>query len=171
MRDLPHDKTIIYWWRHDKPQQLRKALDKGFETVLCPRLPLYFDFVQDSTHRIGRKWGNLYNPIEDVYNFSVNKWVENPDQLPLVKGIQANLWTETVTNLERVDYLIFPRIAALAETAWTAEDKKDYTGFEERLKPHLDVYRALGLYFFNPFNPGERLEPNFFRRETKPLVD
>src|SRR5690606_24255270 len=49
--NLPKEKTIIFWWRHDKPEQLQTALDKGYQTVLCPRLPLYFDFVQDSTHR------------------------------------------------------------------------------------------------------------------------
>src|SRR5690606_6906580 len=51
---LPTEKTTVLWWRHDKPEELRKALDKGFNTILCPRIPLYFDFVQNRTHTIGR---------------------------------------------------------------------------------------------------------------------
>src|SRR5690606_15239371 len=61
-RDLPTDKTLVFWWRHDKPQVLRQALDKGFPVVLCPRRPCYFDFVQHESHKNGRRWGG-FNPL------------------------------------------------------------------------------------------------------------
>ncbi|WP_036603820.1 beta-N-acetylhexosaminidase [Olivibacter sitiensis] len=166
--NLPKDETIIFWWRHDKPEQLQTTLDKGYQTVLCPRLPYYFDFVQDSGHHAGRKWGGLYNSLQDVYVFSVDKWVRASQQTQIL-GIQANLWTETVTNTNRLDYLLFPRLAALAEAAWSSESEKDYKVFEERLKPHLRLYRDQNIYFYNPFNPNEIPEPVYFKRDRKDL--
>jgi len=167
--NLPKDKTIIFWWRHDKLGQLQTALDKGYQTVLCPRLPFYFDFVQDSTHRAGRKWGKRYNTLRDVYSFSADSLVKNKNQQQQVLGIQANLWTETVTNDLRVDYLLFPRIAALAEAAWTQENNKDYVHFEAKLKQQLPLYREQNIYFYNPFQPNEIPEPVYFKKDRKDL--
>ncbi|MEH6304012.1 beta-N-acetylhexosaminidase [Olivibacter sp. CPCC 100613] len=167
--NLPKDRTIICWWRHDKPEQLQKSLDKGYQTILCPRLPFYFDFVQDSSHRAGRKWGKLYSSLRDVYTFSADSLVSNAEQRKLILGLQANLWTETVTNLNRVDYLLFPRLAGLAEAAWSSREVKNYRSFEERLKEHLQLYRKQELYFYNPFQPDEIPEPVYFKKDRKDL--
>lgn len=167
--NLPKDKTVIFWWRHDKPAQLKTSLKKGYQTVLCPRLPYYFDFVQDSTHKAGRKWGKLYNTMEDVYTFSVDSWVKNKDEQKSVLGLQANLWTETVTNSNRLDYLLFPRLAAFAEAAWSDDEVKNYQKFEGILKEHLPLYREQNVYFYNPFNPSEIPEPVYFKKDRKDL--
>lgn len=167
--NLPKDSTIIFWWRHDKPEQLQTALKKGYQTVVCPRLPYYFDFVQDSTHRAGRKWGKLYNPLKDVYSFQVANLVKTDEEQRLILGLQANLWTETVTNENRVDYLLFPRLAALAEAAWSADEVKNYPAFEEKIKQHFALYREQNIYFYNPFDPNEIPEPVYFKKDRKDL--
>jgi hexosaminidase len=158
---LPVDSTIIFWWRQDKPEQLKLALSKGYMTVLCPRLPFYFDFVQDSTHRYGRKWNKMYNSIQDVYAFDINNnYPLTPLESKHIAGIQANLWTETVSTMQRLDYLLFPRISALAETAWTAPGNKNLSDFMERLKTNIVLYKKAGLYYYNPFSPEEYPEPD-----------
>jgi len=149
---LPVDKTIIFWWRHDKPEQLTRVLDKGYNTVLCPRLPLYFDFVQDSTHTPGRKWNGAFNSIQDVYTFTAatlpGVTAANGKQ---ILGIQANVWTETMPTAQRLDYMLFPRIAALAEAAWTTNKSKNYLQFKQRLESHFALYAKDGLNFYKPF--------------------
>lgn len=165
--DLPKDKTIIYWWRQEKPEQLRTALSKGYQVVLCPRLPLYFDFVQDSTHQYGRKWNKLYNPIGQVYNFDAASFATNAREKQLILGIQANIWTETVDNNARLDYLLFPRIAALAEAAWTAQGKKDFKAFSTNLNQHLALYNNAGLYYYDPSKA--LLHPEIPVKRKKPL--
>src|SRR5690606_38085843 len=72
--DLPTDKTIQYWWRHDRVQQLELALKNGYKTVICPRLPLYFDFVQEESHQYGRKWGKGYNTLQNVYEYDIAQY-------------------------------------------------------------------------------------------------
>ncbi|WP_209406063.1 beta-N-acetylhexosaminidase [Pseudozobellia sp. WGM2] len=156
--DLPKDKTIIYWWRHDKPEQFKKALEKGFSTVVCPRIPYYLDFVQDENHRSGRKWDGAFSPIESVYGFNVDEIVDSKKYQNQILGVQGNLWTETINSESRIDYMLFPRIAALAESAWT-ETRKDYPGFESRLRSHLNLYEKQGIYYYNPINPQLVPEP------------
>ncbi|NLU90873.1 beta-N-acetylhexosaminidase [Chitinophaga sp. Ak27] len=152
---LPADSTIVCWWRHDKPEALAMALDKGYSVVLCPRLPFYFDFVQDSSHHIGRRWAKgAFNSLETVYNFSAAELPSVPGHASQVLGVQACIWTETVHNDNRLDFLLFPRISALAETAWTPADRKNFKGFTDRLKTQQQLYKQAGLYYFDIFNPG-----------------
>ncbi|GGH06448.1 beta-N-acetylhexosaminidase [Pedobacter zeae] len=165
--DLPKDKTIMFWWRQEKPQQLQTALRKGYNTVLCPRLPLYFDFVQDSTHQYGRKWNKLYNPIQQVYAFDAYSYARNDQEKSLILGIQANLWTETVDHDRRLDFLLFPRIAALAEAAWVPQEKKDFKTFSTNLTGHLALYSKAGLYYYDPSKT--LLHPEIPVKQKKPL--
>ena len=152
---LPADSTIVCWWRHDKPEALAMALNKGYSVVLCPRLPFYFDFVQDSSHHIGRRTGKgEFNSLETVYNFSAAKLPAIPGHESQILGVQACIWTETVHNGNRLDFLLFPRISALAETAWTPVARKDFKGFTDRLKAQQSLYKQAGLYYFDIFKPG-----------------
>lgn len=153
---LPTDQSIIFWWRHDKPDYLTKALDKNYQVVLCPRIPFYFDFVQHDTHKVGRRWAGAFSDLHGVYSF-------NPEQLAKEKssqvlGIQANLWTELVKTPQRFDFMIYPRISALSEAAWGTNNR--YEDYQERLKNHLTLYQESRLYFFNPFNIEEQTEPS-----------
>lgn len=156
---LPKDNSIIFWWRHDQPKQLELSLKNGHKTVICPRLPLYFDFVQHPDHKVGRRWAGGFNQLEDVYNFSVDQLPVADEDHDLILGFQANLWTETVDSIERFDFLLFPRLAAMAESVWSDKGQKDYADFQKRLKPHLKQYKKAGLYYFNPFDAGEQPEP------------
>lgn len=150
---LPVDSTIIFWWRHDKPEQLEKALQKGYHVVMCPRIPFYFDFVQDSSDKQGRKWQGEFSSLEKVYDFPDNQPYTIDVNNKLILGVQADLWTETVQTEKRLEYLLFPRIAALSETAWTSTKNKNYDRFLIRLRPQLLWYKDAGIYYYNPFNP------------------
>jgi hexosaminidase len=145
------DNTIIIWWRHNVPEQLTKALDLGYEVVLSPRRPLYFDFVQDDSHEIGRRWDG-FNDLQQVYNFPGHDDAK-------VLGMQASMWTETVQTEARADFMIFPRLTAIAEAAWTAAPNKDYEDYQRRLRAMLERYEILGINYFDPSAPTSTPEP------------
>jgi len=152
--DLPADKTIVFWWRQNVPSQLGLALQKKYDVVLCPRLPLYFDFVQDKNHVSGRKWeGTFFNNEHDIYNFPDKLLPADELASTQILGIQANIWTETIGSAKRLDFMIFPRLAALAEAAWTEQGLKDENSFNERLKLNFALYDKDSIYYYNPFNP------------------
>lgn len=148
---LPTDKTIQFWWRHDKTSQLELALKNNYPVVICPRIPFYFDFVQHESHRVGRKWNKAHSTIEQVYNYDFSSLLAKQNYEGQILGAQANLWTETVVNEQRFDFMIFPRIAALAETVWTHKENKNYERFQEILKSHLSLYKKDDIYFYDPF--------------------
>lgn len=156
--DMPVGNTIIFWWRHNKPKQLQKALAKGFHVVLCPRIPLYFDFVQDSTHLQGRRWAGHFSSVKQVYNFTNQTYPIQAKNNDLILGIQGNLWTEKVTSKRRLEFMIFPRIAALSEAAWTTSDNRNYKNFLHRLQTQFSLYENAGLYYFNPSAPAKTPE-------------
>ncbi|WP_257658043.1 beta-N-acetylhexosaminidase [Parapedobacter lycopersici] len=160
---LPTDNTIIFWWRQDKPAQLKTAWANGYQTIICPRLPLYFDFVQDSTHRFGRRWDGTFNPLEAVYTYEVDGLTSTAAERDLILGVQANVWSEPIPNGQRLDFLLFPRIAALAEIAWTPDEKKAFEPFSLLLKEHLALYRQHGIYYYDPFQPNANPEPVVYR--------
>lgn len=159
--NVKQDNTIIMWWRHDKPDYLRKSLTKGYSTIMCPRKPLYFDFVQYKDHKWGRIWDG-FCPIEDVYAFPDKwfaEWGVSASDLSQVKGIQANTWTELMHTKDRVDFMIFPRLCALAESAWSAPTVKDYDKFLSRMEDAFTLFDKLNIYYFDYRNPQHHPEP------------
>jgi len=151
------DKAIIIWWRHNMPEQLSKAIDRGYDVVLSPRRPLYFDFVQDDAHEVGRRWDG-FNDLQQVYDYP-----DLPADYPAVQqqvlGMQASMWTETVQTKERADFMIFPRLTAIAEAAWTEPHNKNYEDYQQRLRAMLKRYDLQGINYFDPFTPKNTPEP------------
>lgn len=156
--DVDNNHSVVMWWRHDKPEQLNLALNKGYRTVLCPRLPLYFDFDQFETHKYGRRWEGFCD-LKSLYNYPDREHDLLNKFRGQIMGIQACIWTERIQNEKRLDYMLFPRIFALSEAGWTSEVNKSYESFENRLKTLLPFLEQTGIYYFNPFYPENTPEP------------
>lgn len=153
------DKAVVMWWRHDKPEVLTEALSAGFDVVLCPRIPCYFDFVQHDTHKTGRRWAGQFNRLETVYSFPQQVGKLTGSHTSHILGMQANVWTERVADKKRLDFLVFPRLMAIAESAWSDPGAQDYPAFEDRVKIFLPYLDRLGIYYFNLFAPDTTPEP------------
>lgn len=166
---VPVEGSLILWWRHDRVNQLKKTLDRGYTTVMCPRRPLYFDFIQHKSHKWGRVW-NGFCPLEDVYAFpdkGMATWQIPDAQLELIRGIQANVWTERIHTAKRVDFMTFPRLCALAESAWTSAELKDYDSFSRRMEKVYPELDRAGIYYFDARNPENHPEPAGAQRKEK----
>lgn len=159
--DIPKDRTVIMWWRHDRVNQLKKSLSGGYPTVMCPRRPLYFDFIQHKDHKWGRVWSG-FCPLEDVYAFpdkGMASWQLPKEQLQYIQGIQANLWVERVHNTKRLDFMTYPRLCALAESGWTLPENKNYEGFIRRMEHAYRDFDRKGIYYFDARQPSAHPEP------------
>jgi len=156
---LTPDDAVVMWWRHDKTDVLTQALEKGFEVVLCPRIPCYFDFVQDDSHKTGRRWGGNFNELHTVYEFPENLESIISKHSHQILGLQANVWTERIKDKKRLDFMTFPRLLAISEDAWTNENQKNYTDFEARAKVFMEYLKELKINFFNIFDKESTPEP------------
>lgn len=164
---LDPSNSVVMWWHSDKTSQLLKALRANYKVVLCPVVPLYFDYVQNKSHAWGGKLSGIGCTIENVYNFP-------PDALPGLKqyknqvlGIQANLWSEVIQNYDRFDFMTYPRLCALAESAWSAASVKNFGDFAPRLKKMLTYFDQLKINYYNPFDPTKSPEPKGVRKAVK----
>ena len=114
-----------------------EAANAGHEVVMSPTTHAYFDYYQsdDIENEPLSIGGNL--SLEKVYEFEPVPDKIDIDKRHLILGGQANLWTEYITTKEKAEYMILPRICALAETVWSPRKKRDYTDFIDRLGDHL----------------------------------
>ena len=149
--DVPAEGTVLQWWRANHPEFYHKAIDGGFRVVVCPHLPMYLDYCQEEWHQVGHIGRNRKtNTLKQIYCFPV-------EDNPLVLGVQANLWTEHVHNYERLDFMAYPRLIALAELAWSS--KLDYDSFLARLESVYDWMDGKNLYYYDSRNPSRHPEP------------
>ena len=158
------DKMIVMWWRHDRKHQLLKALEQGYRVIMTPRRPLYGDFVQHDTHRVGRQWGG-YNPIETVYNFPEPISYLFKGYEEQIMGLQLSMWTERIADGKRLDFMTFPRMVAVAEDGWTLEKNKECSLFMQKLRRFMPYLEAKEIIYFNPFDPDALPEPEGVSRE------
>jgi hexosaminidase len=153
------ENSIVMWWRHDRQDQLKDALSGGYRVILCPRIPLYFDFVQFKEHKWGRRWRGKFSDLENIYRFPPDTLNGLKESAKQVIGLQANIWTEVISTDKRLDFMTYPRLSALAEAAWTRAELKNYADFLIRLKPMLNYLDNKEIYYFDPFSPGHNPEP------------
>lgn len=98
---------------------------------------LYFDHKQSNSTDEPLTIGG-FAPYLKVYNYNPVPKELTANEQKYVIGVQANLWTEYIETPAKAEYMIFPRMYALAEIAWSQLDKKDEKNFsEERLPLHL----------------------------------
>ena len=156
--DVAPSKAIVMWWRHDRKYQLYKALERGYEVVLTPRRPLYGDFIQYASHKQGRVW-NGFNMLADIHRFPDSLGSLTDGYEEQIKGMQFNMWTEVIADNKRLDFMTFPRLIAVAESAWADPKVKEYSLFMSRLPYWLRLLDNFQIYYFNPFCPEKTPEP------------
>ena len=140
---LPADATVMSWRGSAGAIAAARA---GHDVIMSPSDALYFDYLQGSGHEEPPGRPHL-NTLGGVYNFQPVPSELDAAQAGHVIGVQANVWTEHMRTPQRVEHAVFPRIAALAETAWSPATSHDWRNFLQRLVPQLARYQALGIAY------------------------
>ncbi|MBM7442798.1 beta-N-acetylhexosaminidase [Streptomyces sp. HB132] len=131
------------------------AAEAGHDVVMCPEQQVYLDHRQDGGPGEPMPIGYV-RTLEDVYRFEPVPPGLSEEAAAHVMGTQANVWTEVMQNQDRVDYQVFPRLAAFAEVAWSrlpAPGERDFAGFERRMNAHYARLDALGVGYRPPAGP------------------
>ena len=142
-------KTVVQWWLHLRPEALQRAVQLGHRVILSPTNYLYFDYPA-GVGEPGAPWegnDNGPNSFELIHQWEPVPETFTPAQEALVLGLQANLWTEFIRSDEYYEYMLFPRLSALAEIAWSPKGKKDLDDFRQRLETQCRRYEAMGLNY------------------------
>jgi hexosaminidase len=139
--------AVIQWWRKAHPEARDLAVKAGYDVVLSPVDQVYFDYPQ-GLGEPGAPWeGNDNGPTSLA---KVLAWEPIPaDYSPAdrshVRGVEACLWTEYIRSESFLQFMLYPRMMAFAEVAWSPAAKRDQEKFEARLRPQIEVLDAAGI--------------------------
>ena len=124
------------------------AVRSGHQAIMTPGQYCYLDSYQDAPYSQPEAIGG-YLPLEKVYSYNPVSDSLTVEQAKLVYGVQANLWAEYIPTPEHMEYMIYPRILALAEVAWSAPKRKSWTDFHNRALKAVDDLQAKGYHTFD----------------------
>ena len=134
-------KAIVMSWRGEKGGI--EAARQQHKVIMSPGNPVYFDHSQSENEDSVTIGG--YNPIEKVYAWDPIPAELTAEEAKYIMGAQANVWTEYMNNSAKVEYMIFPRMAALSEVLWSTPENKSWPAFEKKLMTQFRRYEKMGV--------------------------
>jgi len=156
-----HDRKIIGWdeiiegglsptatvmsWRGEEGGI--KAVKAGNQAIMTPSKYCYLDAFQDAPNTQPMAIGG-YLTLEKVYSFEPVPDSLSTKEAELILGVQGNVWTEHIPTPEHYEYMIYPRILALAEIGWSPSEVKKWDNFHTRALQAVNILREQG---YNPF--------------------
>ncbi len=131
------DSTSIsqFWASKENAQE---AVDKGMKIIMSPAKKAYLDMQYDTLSKHGLHWA-AYIPTDTAYIWTPEEYEGIP--LENILGIEAPLWSETISTIDELEYLAFPRAIGYAELSWTSKENRDWENYKIRLAkqaPFLD---------------------------------
>ena len=144
--------TILQWWRGEYPEVLYANAEKDYDIILSPVDYVYLDYPSD-LKEAGANWEGLHNganSLEAIYQWNPIPENFNESMSAHIIGIEAGIWTEFIVDQKRLEYIIYPRLAAVAEKAWTHEHNVDWSSFQARLSKQYLRYKMAGINYRIP---------------------
>jgi hexosaminidase len=140
--------TLMFWrdWNQDA---LALAARQGNDIIMTPNSRLYFDHYQGDPGQEPVAFGGM-STLEDVYAYEPVPESFTPEQAGRVLGAQANLWTEYIKTPQKAEYMVFPRLLALAEVVWSAPEDRDWFSFRGRLPAQLERLDRMTVNYRRP---------------------
>ena len=136
--------TVVQYWA--RAENAVMGLNQGAKVLMSPAKYAYLDMKYDSTTVLGLNWAGFIE-VDDAYNWDPATLVpalkkEN------IAGIEAPLWSETVSTFDEAEYLIYPRLPGYAEIGWTPSGMRSWDEYRIRLASHGMRMEKLGINFY-----------------------
>ncbi|MCK0147561.1 beta-N-acetylhexosaminidase [Arenibacter sp. F26102] len=129
--------AIAQFWANEENAKL--AVEKGLKVILSPGKKAYLDMQYDTLSKYGLHWAG-YIPVDTGYVWTPERYVKGINKENIL-GVEAPLWSETVSNMDEVEYLAFPRMIGYSELSWSTEENRNWENYKVRLgnqAPYLD---------------------------------
>lgn len=141
----PVNATVMSW-RGEKGGIEAAKLKQ--DVIMIPSDPLYFNRYQDTPENEPFAAAYSINTLERVYNYNLIPSELSKEETQYIIGGQFAVWTEFISSVEHLEYILLPRMPAFAENLWSTPKNKNYTRFVERLNQgHFDYWKANGIRF------------------------
>ncbi|MEM1259322.1 MAG: family 20 glycosylhydrolase [Bacteroidota bacterium] len=136
--------TVGQFW--NEPESALKAAEKGSRIIVSPAKKIYLDMKYDTLSKHGLNWA-AYIPVDDAYTWDPQTYVEGLPKEQIL-GIEAPLWSETISNSAELEYLAFPRVIGYAELGWTPSEQRDWEDYKMRLAGQLPYLKRNNINFY-----------------------
>jgi hexosaminidase len=157
---LAHGKKILGWddiaiaslkpgvvaqhWANVKNANL--AVGQGARILMSPARKAYLDMQYDKSTKLGLHWA-AYIEVDSAYTWDPATFIPGVAKENIL-GIEAALWTETITNIDEMEYMIFPRLPGYAEIGWTPSSGRSWNEYKVRLGNQAGRFKAMGIDFY-----------------------
>jgi hexosaminidase len=140
---LPPDATVMSWRGEDGGIA---AARQGHDVIMTPDKFLYFDHYQGDRNKEPLAIGGML-PLDKVYSYNPTPAALSAEEKKHILGAQANVWTEYIADANQVEYMLFPRLFALAEVVWSPQEVRKYSDFLQRVPPQLARLKRKGVNY------------------------
>lgn len=136
--------SFVQFWA--KADNAKKGVQQGAKVIMSPAAKAYLDMQYDKSSKLGLHWAG-YVEVDTGYNWDPAKLVPGIGRENIL-GIEAPLWTETVTNMKELEYMVFPRLPGYAEIGWSTPAGRSWNEYKVRLGKHGERFKALQINYY-----------------------
>jgi len=155
--------AVVMSWRGE--QGGIDAAKMGHQVIMTPGVPCYFDHYQGDPESEPKAFGG-FNPLKKVYDYEPVPADLGDSLKHLVLGAQGNVWTEYMTGFNQVEYMILPRMPAMAEVLWSDPTQRNWEDFSKRVETHMLNWERQG-YQFSKGNTKVSISPVMVNNQLK----
>ncbi len=137
--------TIVQYWA--RAENAKRAVEKGARVIMSPADRTYLDMQYDSLCPLGLHWAG-YVEVDQAYNWDPTTLVEGIGR-EHIAGVESPIWTETITNMDDLNFMAFPRLAGHAEIGWSEAARRDWDDYRNRLGRFARRFQAMGIRFYH----------------------
>jgi hexosaminidase len=140
--------SVVQYWNtmsergHDLA---RAAVAQGARLIMSPADRVYLDMKYDASTPLGQDWAG-HVEVRDSYDWDPATLVDAVGE-DAILGVEAPVWTETLRTMRDVETMLFPRLCAVAEVAWTPQDARDWDDFRSRVAAQAPLWDAAGVAY------------------------
>jgi hexosaminidase len=136
--------VVAQHWANVKNAGL--AVGQGAKILMSPAVKAYLDMQYDKSTKLGLHWA-AYIEVDSAYIWDPEKLIPGVAKENIL-GVEAALWTETITNMDEMEYMIFPRLPGYAEIGWTPSSSRNWDEYKVRLAKQGERFKALDINYY-----------------------
>lgn len=137
--------TLVQHWQPGEGH-VREAVRQGAQIILSPADRAYLDMKYDANTRLGLDWAGYIN-VQTAYSWEPTAFIDGIGE-EHIAGVEAPLWTETITTLDEIEYMAFPRLPGYAEIGWSPAEGRAWGEYRRRLAGHAPRWILQGIDFY-----------------------
>ncbi len=139
-----HPTSVAQYW--SKAENALRGVSKGVKLIMSPATKAYLDMKYNPKTKLGLHWAG-YIEVDAGYKWDPSTLVPGIAKADIL-GIECPLWSETVTNMAEIEYLVFPRLPGYAEIGWTEAAKRNWDTYKVRLGKQGERMKDMGINYF-----------------------